>query len=722
MRHIRIRLNAGPFSIFWLRTFLLMGCLLAMSMAQAALPSFAEVKAGYIPSDASLLDRNGEVIHRLRIDQNGRRLDWTPLQNISPTLVATVIQAEDKRFYEHAGVDWKALASAAVDSLFKGKQRGASTLTMQLASQLNPALLPKKNKRTYTQKWDQIEAARDLEKHWSKAQILEAYFNLVSFRGEFQGIGAAARGLFNKAPDGLDEAESLLLSSLLRAPNASPGLVAKRACQLAVTATAKTSCAAIQAKAAANLDHAFNITPEIALAPHVARQLIKDARQATRSTLDAATQRVATQSLFEQLAQLAGSSVREGAVLAVDNRSGEVLAYVSGGPDSRDFYVDGVLAPRQAGSTLKPFLYSLALEQRLLTAASLIDDSPVNLSTPNGLYVPQNYDHEFKGMVSVRLALSGSLNVPAVKTLMLAGTDMFIDRLNALGFAGLTEDGDYYGYSLALGSAEVTLWQLVNAYRSLANGGRFSALSLIPGGGGKSVQIIDRGAAFVVADILADRGARAITFGLESPLATRYWSAVKTGTSKDMRDNWCVGFSDRYTVGVWVGNFNGESMRDVSGISGAAPVWLEVMNSLNSAIPGRAPAPPPGVTSQEVRFNPAMEAPRREWFLSDTASSVISVAPVGSVRPRIRYPSDGEILALDPDIPATNQAVFFEMFPDDPSMKWRLDESGTHANMPWQPQSGEHVLVLQDSAGQVMDRVHFVVRGSMKKQSTVKAN
>lgn len=702
-------------SVGW-RTILLLACALSVQATSAAMPSFAQVRSTYIPSDATLLDRNGEIIHRLRVDQRGRRLDWTPLQSISPTVVATLIQAEDKRFYEHAGVDWKALASAAVDSLFHGKQRGASTLTMQLAAQLVPSLAPKKRKRSYMQKYDQIEAARELEKHWTKAQILEAYLNLVTFRSEFQGIGAASKGLFNKLPDGLDEAESLLLSSLLRAPNDPPGTIAKRACQLAATTGSRATCTAIQAKAATYLDRVGNIAPEIALAPHVARQLLKDAKQPVLSTLDATTQRVATQSLFEQLRKLTGSKVREGAVLAVDNRSGEVLAYVSGGPDSRDLYVDGVQAPRQAGSTLKPFLYGLAFEQKLLTSASLIDDAPVNLPTPNGLYVPQNYDHDFKGMVSTRLALSGSLNVPAVKTLILVGTDAFVDRLQATGFSQLTEEGDFYGYSLALGSAEVTLWELVNGYRTLANGGRYGALTLRTGGPlGNAVQVFDRGAAFIVSDILADRGARAITFGLESPLATRYWAAVKTGTSKDMRDNWCIGYTDRYTVGVWVGNFNGEPMRDVSGVSGAAPVWLEVMNSLHAGLPGRAPATPPAVVSKEVAFDPAVEAPRREWFLVGTESSQIGLAPAGSVRPRIHYPSDGEILALDPDIPSTNQAVFFEMIPEDKSMKWNIDDESQTANTPWSPKSGEHVLVLQDRAGQEVDRVHFSVRGIIKK-------
>ena len=694
---------------------LLLAWLLWLPSSQAAsLPSFAQVKAGYVLSDAVLLDRNGEVIHRLRVDPKFRRLDWTALQDISPTLLTAVIQAEDKNFYQHAGVDWQAMVGAAIDTVLRHNTRGASTLTMQLVSQFEPALQPGRGRRTVSQKWAQMNAARELEKTWSKPQILEAYLNLVTYVGELQGVRAAANGLFGKTPNGLDVTESLLMASLLRAPNATPEAVAERACRLGRIIAPHVDCQAIRTTSISALAQSFNIVTDIALAPQVARQLLTPNHRIVHSTLDAATQRIASQTLYEQLSRLADSKVQEGAVLVVDNQSGDVLAYVSGGPDSRDIYVDGVQAQRQAGSTLKPFLYSLAIERRLLTAASLIDDAPVNLSTPNGLYVPQDYDHEFKGMVSVRLALSGSLNVPAVKTLMLVGTDEFINRLNQLGFIGMTEDGDYYGYSLALGSAEVTLWQLVNAYRTLANRGRYSPLHLVPDSNSPSTPVIDTGAAFVVADILSDRSTRAITFGLESPLATHYWSAVKTGTSKDMRDNWCVGFSKRYTVGVWVGNFNGEPMREVSGISGAAPVWLDVMNFLNEPAPDTPPHAPAGLVAQEISFEPAVEAPRREWFLAGTASRKITLAPTGNIKPHIRYPVEGEILALDPDIPVANQAVFFDMYPVDPAMRWHIGQTTLQNDTPWHPQSGEHLLMLEDNTGQVVDTVRFVVRGSLK--------
>ena len=256
---------------------------------------------------------------------------------------------------------------------------------------------------------------------------------------------------------------------------------------------------------------------------------------------------------------------------------------------------------RQAGSTLKPFLYEMAIERNLLTASSILDDSSINVSTPAGLYVPQDYDNEFKGHVSVRTALSASLNIPAVRTLMLVGPDSFISRLKQLGIEDLNE-GDYYGLSLALGTADVNLYELVNAYRTLANNGKSSELKISIAKKNMQKQVLKKEAVFIVSDILSDRTARSITFGFENPLATRFWTAVKTGTSKDMRDNWCVGYSQKYTVGVWVGNFKGEPMWNVSGITGAAPIWLELMNYLHRSTPSKSPQPPEGVISKKLLF------------------------------------------------------------------------------------------------------------------------
>ena len=279
-------------------------------------------------------------------------------------------------------------------------------------------------------------------------------------------------------------------------------------------------------------------------------------------------------------------------MVVIDNASGDVLAYVGGiGGASTAPAVDGANSYRQAGSTLKPFLYAQAIEKGYLTPASILDDSPVQLDTASGLYVPQNYDRGFKGLVSARSALAGSLNVPAVRTLLLVGVDPFRDRLWDSGYRGMTEDGEYYGFSLALGSAEVTLLEQADAYRSLANAGRWSPLRLTADDPREPPRkVTTPQAAWLVSDMMADANARAVTFGLDSSLRLPFWAAAKTGTSKAMRDNWCIGFTDRYTVAVWVGNLEGDPMRAVSGTSGAAPVWRDLMLALNS---DRAVRPPP---------------------------------------------------------------------------------------------------------------------------------
>ncbi|MBF9267268.1 penicillin-binding transpeptidase domain-containing protein, partial [Paracidovorax cattleyae] len=346
------------------------------------------------------------------------------------------------------------------------------------------------------------------------------------------------------------------------------------------------------------------------LAPHFARQLLArtdgPVPSSVVSSLSAPLQRVAVQSLHQHLRELHGRNVEDGAVVVLDNATGEVLAWVgSSGLLSQAGEVDGVLAARQPGSTLKPFLYAQAIAQRRITAASLIEDSPAYIPTASGLYIPQNYDRQFKGWVSVRTALAASLNVPAVRTIAMVTPDAFFRQLLALGLP-LRETGDYYGYSLALGSAEMPLLHLANAYRALANGGRTGPVVFrpAPAGGRRTgsrpapaaaaaAPAIDPRAAFIVGDILSDGNARARTFGTDSVLATRFWTAVKTGTSKDMRDNWAVGWSQRYTVGVWVGNAGGAPMHDVSGTSGAAPVWAEIMGWLHGrGVRSRAPEPP----------------------------------------------------------------------------------------------------------------------------------
>ena len=696
----------------------LVAALAVMALAAGALvadapsvPSFAAVRGAHRPSDVPLLDRHGIVVDELRTDRGARRLAWTPLADVSPALVAAVIAAEDRRFRTHGGVDLRALAGAVSGRLAGRPVRGASTITMQLAALLDPALAPPRSGgRTLAQKLRQMRSARGLERAWSKDEILEAYLNRVSFRGELAGVGAAAAFLFGKLPHGLSAAESTVLAALLQNPNADAAAVARRAALLAAHADADgDALAAAAARVAAPAVRARS-----GLAPHLAHRVLDGKTAAVATTLDADVQRTARDALRRALDALRDRRVEDGAVLVADNASGDVLAYVGGsGALSRARFVDTVRARRQPGSTLKPFLYGLAFDRRLLTPASLVEDAPLAIPVAGGLYRPRDYDDRFRGLVSARTALASSLNVPAVRTLALLGTDAFAETLRALGFAGITEDGDWYGPALALGGADVTLEQLVAAYRALANGGVWTPLRLTADddAGTAPRRVLSPAAAFQVTDVLADRDGRSTTFGLESALATRFFTAVKTGTSKEMRDNWCVGFSERYTVGVWVGNASGAPMHDVSGVSGAAPVWLDVMNFLHRATPSRAPAPPSDVVAAVARFPEGVEAERHDWFVAGTEPGTRALA-IGD--PRITSPVAGTIIALDPDIPADRQRVALEVTGAAAELRWRLDDAdlGPAAGITlWAPRPGTHTLRLVDANAIERDAATFQVRG-----------
>jgi penicillin-binding protein 1C len=691
----------------------------------SALATFTQVKAAHRRSDALILDRHGKVIHEVRIDKSGRRLDWMELKDISPALLRAVLQSEDRHYYEHSGVDWKAVGAAAVGRLFDASSRGASTISMQLTVMVKSGKAPKGHK-TIRQKWEQMEAARELEQRWSKEEILEAYLNLVTYRGELQGVAAASRGLFDKDPSGLDAREACILAALIRSPNALPAEVGRRATMLAQSLSLQREQADLVTFATERLSRPYRVQPRMDLAPHVARRLTANdmagfdsttqgAARRISTTLDLPLQRFAQDSIRQHLSALAGRNVGEGAVLVVENATGTILAYVGSVGDSQ---VDGVMARRQAGSTLKPFLYGVALEQRLLTAASILDDSPLHIPTERGLYVPHDYDHHSRGPVSVRTALASSINIPAVRTQLLVGTEPFAERLRRSGFA-LPRPAEFYGYSLALGTADVSLWELVTAYRMLAQDGVRSDLRLTPGPPERPRRVMDRAASFLVADILADRSSRNETFGLDNPLATRYWTAVKTGTSKDMRDNWCIGFSRRYTVGVWVGNFSGEPMWNVSGVSGAAPVWLEVMNYLHHDRRSMPPPRPAGVVTAWVRFHVGSETERTELFLTGTEPPALSTAapqPDSWRMPRIAYPPKGTIIVIDPDIPEANQQVYFEAENvGGNDLRWSLNGEllpPGDGGRRWAPRPGRYELALRDNSGKMHDAVVFEVRGA----------
>lgn len=718
-----------------------------------AVPSFDEVRQDWRASDWILLDRRGEPLQRLRADMQAQRGDWVTLADVSPAFRQALIVSEDKRFYEHSGVDWRGVAAAAWGNLWHSRTRGASTLTMQLAGLLDDDLRPSARNRSVTQKIGQAATAVWLEQRWRKDQILEAYLNLVPFRGELVGISAVSQTLFGKLPIGLDAREASLAVALLRAPNASAARVAQRACGILKDIGQAGDCRGLEGYTQLVFSRPASVMTTrdgVRLAPHFARRVFSESRPpaGTRitSTLDGNLQRMAVSTLDQTLRELStpgrSRNVQDGAIVVIDNASGDILAWVgSSGALSSAAQVDGVTSFRQAGSTLKPFLYAQAIAEQRLSAASLLDDSPIDLPTGGGLYIPQNYDRHFKGWVSARTALGSSLNVPAVRTLVMVTPRRFAQTLVGLGLP-LTQSGDYYGFSLALGSADVTLLTLTNAYRALANGGvasgvnermpeRASTTSRAREADKKTAakrgardlaptRVFSPQVSFIVSDMIADRQARTRTFGLDSPLSTRYWTAVKTGTSKDMRDNWAVGYSRRYTVGVWVGNADGAPMWDVSGVSGAAPIWHRVMDYLHRRTASLPPTAPPGLEHVAVQYAEHVEPAREEWFLPGTSQSTIALSALATKAPsgplwRIAGPTDGTIVALDPDIPPANQRLWFQVAAAWPKgAAWRLDGkplSGT-ARVAWLPWPGRHKLELVDASGTVRDSVGFEVRGA----------
>ncbi len=693
---------------------------LVCAAAQAwAVPSFDAVRAAHAPSDVALLARDGRtVLATVRVDKTARRAAWVPVTDMSPALRHALLLSEDRRFWDHAGVDWRALAASAWGNAWNQRTRGASTLTMQLAGLIDEDLSRPAGGRSVVTKLQQIVHAQALERSWTKTQILEAYLNQVPLRGELLGVPAASQQLFGKHPSGLDTQEAAILAAMVRAPNAGSAALHKRACELLKQQA--LGCEGL----GVTLDQALTRRPGPPLgenvAPHLARLMAAQSQAATpgraprafNSTLDAPLQRAASAALRRQLAELRGRNVEDGAVLVLDNDSGEVLAYVgsAGAGTSSAADVDFVQARRQPGSTLKPLLYALALQQRLITPASVLDDSPLQLQSSGAggaLYQPQNYDHVYRGPVSVRMALASSLNVPAVRVAAMLGPDKLFDGFNRAGLR-LSDTAGFHGHALALGSADVTLLDLSNAYRMLARQGLLSPVrwqSTVPARAAQARRVLPAPVAWQVADMLADPAARAATFGLDSPLVTRGFAAVKTGTSKDLRDNWCVGFTSRYTVGVWVGNASGAPMQAVSGVSGAAPVWREVVALLHARDPSRAAPPPAGLVAQGS-----------DWYLSGTEPGVLkpvslhSVAKLSAAFPQfgIQSPRDGTVIVLDPEIPARAQHLVFE----GAAGQWMVDGRvvGSGRQVHWLPRPGRHVLERRSAEGS--DRVNFEVRAA----------
>lgn len=685
-------------------------------------PTFEETLRLAVGSDRVLLAQNGEPLQTLRTDFKKRRLSWTPLAGFPKSLQEAIVLSEDHRFFYHPGIDPVGFSRALMANLRGQRIQGASTLTMQLTDLIQPDVLLHNRgiqKGSIAHKLLQMSRALGLELRWSKNEILEAYLNLIHLKGEFQGVPAVTYAYLNKDPLALDGMESLTIAAMISSPNQKAPALKLKTCALhkRQMKDQQTSCQASDAA----VEKFFEKTPSMpaspGYAPHIARRLFKEFGNESilTSTLQKNLQQKIISILEKNTSRLKNSNVHDSAAIVIDNQTGEVLAYVGTVSSSKSPHVDGVASYRQAGSSLKPFLYGKAIDTKTLTAASILLDEPTAISWGGDVYRPSNYDKHFYGPVSVREALGSSLNVPAVKTVTIIGLHETYKVLQSLRLSNLKEP-DFYGVSMALGAVEVRLDELANAYRMLANGGLWSPLRFVKEETkAPSQKVFSAEASYIIGSMLSDSNARAIGFGWASPLETSFWSAVKTGTSKDYRDNWCVGYSERYTVAVWTGNFDAEAMNKVSGVSGAGPSWHEIMTYLHTNEKSSAPPMPANVVAKKIRhqWNSHLYP---EYFIKGTEPLQEVIEPAPEKRVQFVFPAEGSILVKDPHMDQEHVALFIRFkghVPEKSQLLWNgnpLGEALSPFKIP-HPAAGQHELSIVNE-GKVLARVKFTIRGA----------
>ena len=583
------------------------GIVLAAAVAAAALWIARPLPDGLLEPNGSpglvLLDRDGRELRSTRAADGSRRR-WVPVGEMDPDLIAAFVAAEDRRFFRHHGIDLRAAARAARDNLRAGHVvSGGSTVTMQLARTLRP--LP----RSWSGKLRQSLWALRLERQLGKQAILEQYLNRVPLGQGSEGVDAAAALYFAASAADLSLGQAATLAGNAPAPATdnplvSPGRAARRrAASLARLAESGYATGAMVVRAESEPVGRPAGSPAF-LAPHFTTRVVswveRDALGIAgrwRTSLDLGLQAEIEAEVRHTVAVLARQGARHAAAVVLDNERGEILAWVG----SPDFWadtagqVDMVVSARQPGSALKPFLYALAFD-RGYTPASILPDIARVYQTSTGPYAPRNYDRRFHGPVRAREALASSYNVPAVELAERLGAGAMLGVLRGGGFASLRRSAEFYGLGLALGNGDVTLLELANGYRALANGGVWRPYRWRAAAAGEAREpgrpIASARSAALVLDILADADARVPGFGLTTPLEFPFPAAAKTGTSRHFTDNWAVAVTGGFTVAVWVGNFNGRPMDGVSGVSGAGPLLHRaVLATARRYAPGALPTP-----------------------------------------------------------------------------------------------------------------------------------
>jgi penicillin-binding protein 1C len=631
----------------------------AIYYAQVTAPSFrgieeiSDLQARALQFQTTRIrDREGNILYEINDPEGGFR-DYVTLDEVSPIMLQATVATEERNFFTNPGFSIPAIVRAVIRNYEEGRTiSGASTITQQLTRAL---LLPEeeRNERTYRRKIKEIFLAAELGRRFSKEEILELYLNQIYYGNLAYGVEAAAQTYFDKPASELNLAEASLLAGLPQAPvmwdpvlnhedalirqQQVLGLMLEAGCidtgrsDLVLPCVTDVEISAARDDLAAIAQTEFQAPAIQAHYPHwvvyVQQQLEEDPAIGNAiytsgfdvyTTLDPRLQDLTQQQVDLVLDSLAGRNVTNASVIVLDIHTGAILAMV-GSRDFNDESIDGqvnvALTPQQPGSSIKPFTYLAAFRQGW-TPATVIWDVPISYEIPGfGVYEPVNYDGRFHGPVSVRTALANSYNVPAVITLDHVGVPALLEVLNDVGITSLGDSSNpnQYGLSLTLGAGEVYLLEWANAFATLADGGALHetyAIERIERNGEPiegfpyqvppGEQVLDPTYTYLLTTILSDTEARVPAFGTNTPVSPPYPAAAKTGTTNDFRDNWTMGYTSEIAVGVWVGNSDNSPMVNVSGVTGAGPIWRGIMDGATQWYPPQPFARPAGVFEQTV--------------------------------------------------------------------------------------------------------------------------
>lgn len=607
-------------------------------------------------------DRNGNVL-RVTLTADQKYRIWTPLREISPSLVDATLRFEDKYYGKHPGVNPVSLLRAAWNLAFsRGTHAGASTITMQVAR-----LRYHLQTRTIPGKLRQIVYALELERHYSKAQILEAYLNLAPYGRNIEGVGAASEIYFSKSAARVTSAEAVALSVIPQSPTRR-ALVAGGENQRVTNAQQRWYSRSITTEMPALTFRAEARTRRQLIAPHFVQQILESrpAGSDVATTLDLSTQQMLEKRVNDYIAQNRDRGIVNAAALLIDFTTMEVLAQIGSG----DFanaeihgQVDGTRRPRSPGSTLKPLVYALALDQGKIHPLTLLKDAPHTF----GDYNPENFDREFLGPIRACDALARSRNVPAVTLASDLSHPTFYEFLRNAEVS-LPKPASFYGLSLPLGGAEVTMEDLVRLYATLANGGRLQPLRrTLNQPATKSVKLLSPEAAFLTLDMLGQISRPGLTNADSNRYAPVFW---KTGTSHGFRDAWSVAVFDHYVLAVWIGNFDGKRNAAFIGRTAAAPLLFQMIDGLRAMRPSRpAPhLPAPELNLKRVEFCavsgqlPTAQCPHRteSWFIP-------GISPIGTcdVHREVLVDASTGLRVAQDDGTRTLKREVYEFWPSD---------------------------------------------------------